>query len=368
MSKKKISIVGAGNAGCLTALHYHYWGRDDIDKITIYHDPTIPIERVGQGSALTVTDLLFNTLNIDFIENNPIKATPKHGIMYENWGHQDVFHNFPMGKIACHYVPNLLSEVVLNSGLFNVVEGSIVNPEQEIDSDWIFDCRGKSHQGSRKKLNNPLNSVLLGKKPGRDLTLTYTRCVATPDGWTFVIPNHDSISYGYLFNNTVTTSEEAQANFTSMFDVISDAEIVFENYIENTMWNGKRTILNGNRLSFLEPLEATSTGFHLYTAREAWEHIFNGKSKAECNLKVQREMKRIEAFILWHYEAGARFDTPFWEHTKKFQSEPDAELELFKNFVLENDHINQWKVSENYSQWPPYSIDKWMRVFKASQS
>ncbi len=363
MSKKKISIVGAGNAGCLTALHYYYWEREELDKITIYHDPSIPIEKVGQGSTVLVTDLLFNALNIDFISNNPIKATPKHGIMYENWGNRNMFHNFPMGRTACHYVPSLLSEVVLNSELFDVVEGKIEDPEEEIDSDWIFDCRGKDHQGSRKELSNPLDSVLLARKDGRDLTLTYTRCVATPDGWTFVIPNHDSVSYGYLFNSKVTTSEEAQANFTAMFDVTSDTEITFENYIESSMWNGSRTILNGNRLSFLEPLEATSTGFHLCTAREAWDHIFAGKSKAECNLNVQREMKRIENFILWHYEAGSKFDTPFWEHAKKYQSTFDGELELFKSFASENDHINQCKVSGNYSQWPPYSIHKWMSVF-----
>ena len=360
---KKIAVVGAGNAGCITALHYYFWSRDNIDKITIYHDPDVPIERVGQGTALEVSHLISTTLNIDFIEDNPIKATIKQGIMYENWGKKNMFHNFPMSRVACHYVPSLLSETVLNSGLFNVVEKKVNDPEREIDSDWIFDCRGKNHQGKRKKLNNPLNSVLLSKKPGRDLTLTYTRCVATPDGWTFVIPNHDSVSYGYLFNNTITTSEEANKNFTDMFDVISESELNFENYIEESIWHGERTILNGNRLSFLEPLEATSTGFHLYTAQQSWDHIFGNRSKMECNLGVQQEMKRLENFILWHYEAGSKFDTPFWEYAKKFKSSNDERFNYFKNFILENDHIDQWKLRHQYSQWPLYSIDKWMSVF-----
>lgn len=360
---KKIAIVGAGNAGCLTALHYHFWEKDNLDKITIYHDPDIPIEKVGQGSALGVTDLLFNALNIDFVENNPIKATLKSGIMYENWGKRDMFHNFPLSRMGCHYVPSLLSDVVLNSGLFNVIEKKIEDPEEEIDSDWIFDCRGKTHKGKRKKLNNPINSVLLAKKPGNDPTLTYTRCVATPDGWTFIIPNLDSVSYGYLFNNTITTSEEASKNFTEMFDVVSESEINFENYIERNIWHGKRTCLNGNRLSFLEPLEASSTGFHLYTARESWDHIIGGKPKADCNLSVQEEMKRIENFVLWHYEAGSKFDTPFWEYTKKFQPVEDIRLEYFKDFVSESGHIEQLKLMQDYSQWSPYSINKWMSVF-----
>lgn len=37
--KKKISIIGAGNAGCITAMYYYLNAIDDVDKITIYYDP-----------------------------------------------------------------------------------------------------------------------------------------------------------------------------------------------------------------------------------------------------------------------------------------------------------------------------------------
>ena len=51
--KYKIAIVGAGNAGCITALHFYKHLRDggDLDKfnITIYHSPDYhPIEKVGK--------------------------------------------------------------------------------------------------------------------------------------------------------------------------------------------------------------------------------------------------------------------------------------------------------------------------------
>lgn len=366
MRNKKIAIIGAGNAGCLTALHYYYWSRNDLDKITIYHDPTVPIEKVGQGTAIKVTELIFNTLNIDFIENNPIKATIKHGIMYENWGKRNVFHNFPFHYVGCHYVPHLLSNVILNSDLFEVVEKKINDPEKEIDADYIFDCRGKTSRGFKDtstKLINPLNSVLVSRKPGRDLNLTYTRCVATPDGWTFVIPNHDSVSYGYLYNNKITKIEDAKNNFSNMFDVTPDFEFQFDNYIEKSMWYGKRTILNGNRFSFLEPLEATSTGFYLDLARESWDHIFNGKSKEECNSNIQKEMKKIETFVLWHYQAGSKFNTPFWEYTKQLKFYTDKTFDYLLDFSMNNDHIEQWKFPGDYSQWSPYSFNKWSKVF-----
>ena len=48
----KIAIVGAGNAACITALHYSYYDRSKFE-IDIYHNSTeTPIERVGQGTVI----------------------------------------------------------------------------------------------------------------------------------------------------------------------------------------------------------------------------------------------------------------------------------------------------------------------------
>ena len=108
--------------------------------------------------------------------------------------------------MGIHFVPKKLSVVVLNSGYFDVQEKIISNPENEVDANVIFDCRGRHNRDLKNydKLIDPLNTVLLSKKFERDVNLIYTRCVATPNGWTFVIPNQDSVSYGFFFNNTIT--------------------------------------------------------------------------------------------------------------------------------------------------------------------
>ena len=107
-----------------------------------------------------------------------------------------------------------------------------------------------------------MNSVLLSTKHERDPDLTYTRCVATPNGWTFVIPNENSVSYGYLYNNKITTRNDAVEDFCEKFNVskIYD-ELVFENYMAKNFIVGERTILQGNAYGFIEPMEATSIGF-----------------------------------------------------------------------------------------------------------
>ena len=48
---KRIAIIGAGNAGCITALHYYYHGHDSFD-ITIYHNPSIPHQESPASPAV----------------------------------------------------------------------------------------------------------------------------------------------------------------------------------------------------------------------------------------------------------------------------------------------------------------------------
>ena len=74
----RLAVVGAGNAGCISALHFNQYAPDL--EIEIYHDSkNTPIERVGQGTVLNVTKLLFSSLNFDWSVNQ-IGATVKTGI------------------------------------------------------------------------------------------------------------------------------------------------------------------------------------------------------------------------------------------------------------------------------------------------
>ncbi len=363
--KKKIAIVGAGNAACITAISYYLHGKNSLDKIKIYYDPESPIERVGQGSTLAIPKLIRSVFDIDWYNQSEfLKATRKDGILYENWGkkNEKVFHSFPLDTISFHYVPHLLSKLVLNSGLFEVIEAKIDDPEREIDSDFIFDCRGRHNRDVDlyEELTNPLNSVILARTYEPDPTLTYTRCVATPDGWTFVIPNHDGVSYGYLFNKEITNKETAEKNMKDLFNVESDGHLVFENYIAKKCFQGERTFLNGNKLAFLEPLEATSTTFHLEVARYTWNHIMLGADKELCNKNIRDEMKRIETFVLWHYQQGSKYDTPFWKYAKSLPFYVDKEFVNMINLVKHNDFINLSNITELYSQWGPLSFKAWI--------
>ena len=216
--------------------------------------------------------------------------------MYEGWGKKKdkIFHNFPLNDMGIHYVPQKLSKVVLESEYFNVIEKIITDPEKEIDADVIFDCRGRHNRDKSNydKLINPLNSVLLYDTKEPNHSLHYTNCVATPNGWTFVIPNKDSVSYGYLYNNIITSKEDATEDFLDRFELSEiDGELTFENYMAKNIFVGKRTILNGNMCGFLEPLEATSLSFYQHIVGKHGIVCFNIQPLHVCNDNIRRVMK-----------------------------------------------------------------------------
>ena len=112
---------------------------------------------------------------------------------------------------------------ILESGHFKVTEGEI--DPKDVDADYVFDCRGKPKDFTDyDELKNPINAAILAK-PNWDVKEAFwSRHVATPDGWTFVIPTDpDSPSHdycvGYCYNTIITTKEEAEKNFTELFDV-----------------------------------------------------------------------------------------------------------------------------------------------------
>ena len=368
---KKIAIIGAGNAGCISALHFYYYSHDKYE-IEIYHSPgEHPIERVGQGTVVLPAGLISSVFGSSWY-NNTIGATFKTGILYEGWGKSkdELFHPFPMTNMSMHYVPQKLSNAVLESGLFKVKQQTINDPEKEIDSDWIIDCRGRHNRDkdNYEPLINPLNSCLLYRKEGRDSDLIYTRTVATPNGWTFVVPNIDSVSYGYLYNNTITSKEDATEDFLERFELPEiDGDLTFDNYIAKNICVGERTFLNGNRCGFLEPMEATATGFYQNVCQAIYCNTIDAIPRQSVNTYVREEMFRLEKFILWHYQFGSKYDTPFWKYAKSLPFNPDDKfnymLEKSKGMTnLEIDKQYDPKVSELYGQWSYLSFKKWYEL------
>jgi len=355
---RKVSVVGGGNAGVFTALYFGWYGQDEVELI---YNPEIPPERVGQATLLDPPRMLWNATGFDWYHNQ-INATFKSGILYEGWGqvNDKVFHAFPADGMAMHYCPWEMQKHVLDSRLFKVTEGD-VDPK-DVDADYVFDARGcMSHDYI--KLTSPVNSVILGKPKWNTLENLWTEGVATPNGWTFVIPMHSTSpshkeSVGYIYNNQITKTEDAEKNFQEFFDVEVTRHLTFDSYVAREPVIDDRIFLQGNKLFFLEPLESTATEAYLHWSKETLCAIMNGTIH-DLSKSIKKYIRRIQNFILWHYQYGSRYDTPFWDYAQSLISTD----ETFNKFLDTSINMSWDKaVTINdigYAQWPPSSFKYW---------
>ena len=365
----KVSVVGGGNAGVFTALWHAWHGRKTDVEIELVYNPDIPPERVGQATLIDPPKILYDALGFNWY-NNPIHATFKSGLLYEGWGKKNVkvFHPFSADKMAMHYCPWEMQRYVINSGLFKVVESS-VEDVNDLDSDFIYDCRGKPDDYSDyDELINPTNACILAK-PNWDLSNQHwSRHVATPDGWTFIIPtsksspSHD-YCVGYCYNSNITTKEDSERNMLEMFDVEIIKHVNYKNYVAKNPVIDNRIVLNGNRLFFIEPLESSSTQTYIEVAR--W--LCNYGDLNNLSRVVKEYIKHTQNFVLWHYHFGSKYDTPFWNYAKSLKlSDPTPEAPDFYNILrtskkmeMSDIKFDEANASPCYGQWTKFAFKCW---------
>ena len=361
---KKITVVGGGNAGCFTALYCAWMNKQKDFEIELIYDPEIPPERVGQATVLEPPAILWAAIGFNWYKNN-MNATFKTGILYEGWGkvNDKVFHDFPADSLAMHFCPIAMRKSILESKLFKVIEDT-VDPK-DVDSDYVFDCRGKPDDPSNyDELINPTNACILAK-PNFDNKANWSRHVATPDGWSFIIPAAESHSgsMGYCYNSNITSREEAEKNLNDMFDVEITTNIEYKNYIAKEPVIDNRIFLNGNRLFFLEPLESSSTQTYIEMARAVFDYYLQGKvSAVHVKEDIRRFVQQVQNFVLWHYQFGSKYDTPFWEYAKSLTFE-DEEFNTFLEYSKISDCIPVSYGGDTkhkfYATVTPYSFKNW---------
>ena len=375
----KVSVVGGGNAGCITAL-YLSWFKRDLEVELIYN-PDIPCERVGQATVLEPPKIFWAATGFNWY-HNPIHATFKSGVLYEGWGHvnEEVYHGFPANGMAMHFCPSEMQKHVLNSGNFKVIEDNVLDVKN-IDSDYVFDCRGKPEDYSDyEELINPTNACILAQANWDTSQAYWSRHVATPDGWTFVIPTlKDSPSrsggVGYCYNSNITSKEDAEKNMLDMFDVEITTHINYKNYVAKNPVVDDKIFLNGNRLFFLEPLESTAAQAYVECARYFVDYIITKKERVEqAAHSAKQYIRQLQNFVLWHYQFGSKYDTPFWNYAKKLSFRDktfDAMVEYCKQTtnrdILPKGFGGATSDASQYGQWPANSFKIWQNGMTIAQ-
>jgi len=220
---------------------------------------------------------------------------------------------------------------VLQSPENGYVTGLVLDNGQRVPGELFFDCTGFHALLIDKTLGIgyrdwshwlPCDSALAVPCAHAGPLHPYTRSTARPAGWQWRIPTQRRTGNGHIYSREFMSDDEAASILVANLDgdmLATPRPIRFKAGHRDTFWS-KNCVAVGLSAGFLEPLESTS----LYLIQEGISRfitLFPDASipdvvRDEYNRHMRTEFEQVRDFIVLHYCATERDDTPFWAYCR----------------------------------------------------
>lgn len=342
----KIGVLGAGTAGIIAIAEMLYRRRDmavDTLQITCIHDPSIPTIEVGESLSSPNFTTLDAVLQLRGTERlHLLDGTPRY---YTKLHFDNEHDNFSVNYLSMgvHINSQTLSTTAMqilveNYPEFSEVHDSVKDVLQTEDYvtvvgshasyvfDYVIDCRGfptkEELTSSRYETDNiftSVNSVILFPDFSK-YDEPYSSMYFHKHGWMFGVPLAHRKAYGYLYNNKITTEEEAIQHFSELkgIDASPLRKFSWTPYYKKEIMEG-RVLYLGNQLYLFEPAGALPLYYYL-TVMDSFvrnAHVPAPALAASLNAYHATSMGVIKNLVAMHYCGDVHtYDSGFWAHTK----------------------------------------------------
>jgi tryptophan halogenase len=217
----------------------------------------------------------------------------------------------------------------------------------EVRADFFIDCTGFKAFLIGKTLGVesidwqkylPCDRAVACKTENKGALAPFTRATAQAAGWIWRIPLKRRVGNGYVYSSQFASDDAARATLLRSLDsaCIEEPRVIpYTTGHRKQFW--KSNVLSlGLSSGFIEPLEATS----IHLIARGMDFFLRYFPDRDCDPALIREYNRrmiadfeeVRDFIVLHYSATARDDTPFWQWCRNIPL-PDSlreRIELFK--------------------------------------
>ena len=242
----------------------------------------------------------------------------------------------------------------------------------DIKGDLFIDCTGFRGLLLNKALGEPFipfaESLLcdraialqLPRDNATDGINPYTTATALSAGWVWNIPLYGRDGTGYVYSSAFTSQENAEAEFRQHLGSTSDncdaLHIKMRIGRSRNSWV-KNCLAIGLASGFVEPLESTGIFFIQHGIEELVanfpDQAFEEELRNSYNKAVADCIDGVRDFLILHYAASNRYDTPFWKATAHELIIPEDLKERMK--LWKTRLPNSRNVNLNYHGFEAYS-------------
>ena len=220
---------------------------------------------------------------------------------------------------------------VLQHAETGFIEAVVMESGERIGGDLFVDCSGLRGLLIEQTLKTgyedwshwmPCNRAIAVPCSPVEPLIPMTRATAHTAGWQWRIPLQHRIGNGHVYCSRFMDDKEATSILLDNLDGRQLAEPRYISYVpgrRRKIWN-RNCVAIGLAAGFFEPIE--STNIHLIqTGIQRLLTMFPraGFDQAdidEANAQAQTEYERIRDFIVLHYKATERDDSPFWNYCR----------------------------------------------------
>jgi tryptophan halogenase len=228
------------------------------------------------------------------------------------------------------------------------IDAVVLESGEKISGDLFVDCSGLRGLLIEQTLKTgyedwshwlPCDRAIAVPCTSVEPLLPLTRATAHTAGWQWRIPLQHRIGNGHVYCSGFMNQDEATAILLNNLDGRQLAEPRTISYVSGRrkkVWN-KNCVAIGLAAGFFEPIE--STNIHLIQTGILRMLMmfpragFDQADIAEANAQAKNEYERIRDFIILHYKATQRDDSPFWNYCRNMEI-PDTlqhKIDLYRS-------------------------------------